>query len=69
MEQRSFLTFRLPPTTNRLTLKLFDISGRMIREIATPAGKSEIKIPLKGINPGIYFLQLGEESKKFLIVK
>jgi hypothetical protein len=66
---KSYLTIRLPPTANHLTLKLFDISGKMIKEIVAPTDKNEIKIPLKGINPGIYFLQLGKETKKFIVAK
>jgi len=31
--------------------------------------KQEVTISLKGINPGIYFLKLGKETKKFLVVK
>jgi len=34
-----------------------------------PTDKSEIKMPLKGMNPGIYFLQLGKETKKFIVAK
>ena len=56
-------------------IKIFDVSGKIIKEIATPASQSrndrviETKISLKGINPGIYFLRFGRETKKFLVVK
>ncbi|MFB0509858.1 MAG: T9SS type A sorting domain-containing protein, partial [bacterium] len=52
-------------------IKIFDVSGKLIREIASPpkADRNDlrIEISLKGINPGIYFLQFGTEIKKFLI--
>jgi YVTN family beta-propeller protein len=55
------------------TIKIFDVSGKMIREIATlpsvTCNDREIKISLKGISPGIYFLKLGKKTKKFLVVK
>ena len=53
------------------TIKIFDVSGKLIKEIASPRndGIGEAKISLKGINPGIYFLRLGKETKKFLVVK
>ena len=74
------------------TIKIFDVSGKLIKEIASPAplskrqfrnnyatsskkvlgrndGIREAKISLKGIKPGIYFLRLGKEPKKFLVVK
>ena len=68
---RSYFTVRISPTANRI--KIFDVSGKMIKEIATTASQSrndkEVKIPLKGISPGIYFLRLGKETQKFLVVK
>ena len=90
------------PNASRLTLKIFDVSGKLVKEIASPAPLSKrqfrnnyatsskkvlgrndrkIEISLKGINPGIYFLQLGtvestlgredptRETKKFLVIK
>ena len=70
---RSFLAIRLPQTANRQTLKIYNVSGKMVREIATPSarndGMGETKISLKGINPGIYFLRLGKQTKKVLVVK
>ncbi|MEO0114768.1 MAG: T9SS type A sorting domain-containing protein [candidate division WOR-3 bacterium] len=54
-------------------LKIFDVSGKLIKEIASPPkadrNDGEVKISLKGINPGIYFLKLGNQTKKFLVVK
>uniref|UniRef100_A0A7C6AAT3 T9SS type A sorting domain-containing protein n=1 Tax=candidate division WOR-3 bacterium TaxID=2052148 RepID=A0A7C6AAT3_UNCW3 len=50
-------------------LKIFDVSGKLIKEVALTGTDQEIKIPLKGIKPGIYFLQLGKETKKFMVVK
>jgi Secretion system C-terminal sorting domain len=82
---RSFLAIRLPLSADRQILKIFDVSGKLVNEIATPtefASQSigtrsalrndrngEIKISLKGISPGIYFLKIGKETKKFLVVK
>ena len=53
------------------TIKIFDVSGKLVKEEVASAQehKQEIRISLKGINPGIYFLRLGKETKKFLVVK
>jgi hypothetical protein len=63
----------LTPNASRPTLKIFDVSGKLIKEAASVSSRNdgirETKISLKGINPGIYFLQLGTEVKKFLVVK
>ena len=32
-------------------------------------GAGDTEISLKGINPGLYFLRFGKETKKFLVVK
>ncbi|MDH5187121.1 MAG: hypothetical protein OEW70_08680 [candidate division WOR-3 bacterium] len=71
-------------------VKIFDVSGKLVKEIASPAPLSKrqfrnnyatsskkvlgrndkrIEISLKGINPGIYFLQFGKTIKKFLVVR
>ncbi len=69
---RSNLAVSLQQTFNQ-NLKIFDISGKLVKEITTSASQSRInsvvKISLKGINPGIYFLRLGKETNKFLVVK
>jgi hypothetical protein len=52
--------------------KIFDVSGKLVKvlDVTSVQGhKQELKISLKGISPGIYFLRLGKETKKFLVVK
>jgi len=49
------------------------VSGKLVKvaDVVTSAQehKEEIKISLKGISPGIYFLRFGTETQKFLVVK
>jgi hypothetical protein len=66
---RSYLAIRTPLTANHSLIKIFDVSGKLVKEIALTGTDQEIKIPLKEINPGIYFIKLGSEVKKFLVVK
>ena len=76
---KSALRVRVPwasftPNASRPLLKIFDVSGKLIKENEilrfTQNDKTgEITISLKGINPGIYFLQLGTKLEKFLVVK
>jgi hypothetical protein len=70
---RSFLAVRLPQTADRQEIKIFDVSGKLIKEIATALPRNdragEIKVSLKEISPGIYFLRLGKETKKFIVAK
>ena len=70
---KSFLAIRLPLTADRQNLKIFDVSGKLVKvmdNVTSPQShKQEVRISLKGINPGIYFLRLGKDTKKFLVVK
>jgi hypothetical protein len=54
-------------------IKIFDVSGKLIKEIATTASQSrndrELLVSLKEINPGIYFLQLGATVRKFQVIR
>ncbi|MEO0093010.1 MAG: T9SS type A sorting domain-containing protein, partial [candidate division WOR-3 bacterium] len=78
---KSVLAIRLPLSADRQAIKIFDVSGTMVREIeilrsaqndrneGITRNDRKIEISLKGINPGIYFLKLGNQTKKFLVVK
>ncbi|MDH5185945.1 MAG: T9SS type A sorting domain-containing protein [candidate division WOR-3 bacterium] len=75
---KTVIRIRIPrasftPNASRPTLKIFDVSGKLIKEVLNSTSaqehKEEIRISLKGIHPGIYFLQIGTEIKKFLIIK
>jgi hypothetical protein len=67
---KSFLAIRLPRTADRQVLKIYDVSGKLINKVtSTQENKEEMRISLKGINTGIYFMQLGTEIRKFLIIE
>ena len=70
---KSFFTVRVPLSADRPILKMFDVSGKLVKEIATakPRNSGMVRISLKGINPGVYFVQLGENktNKKLIITK
>ena len=81
---KTYFTVRLPQTANSSQIRMFDVSGKLVRIIKLNKSKSLIesgvRISLKGINPGFYFLQFGtvestlhpnrvQEVKKFLVVK
>jgi uncharacterized delta-60 repeat protein len=68
---KTVMLVRVPLSVKEI--KIFDVSGKMIKvvdKVTSPQShKQEVRIPLKGINPGIYFLRLGKDTKKFLVVK
>jgi hypothetical protein len=79
---KAVIYIRVPPTfflphqwgeDRRRGIKIFDVSGTMVKVADAVASaqshKQELRISLKGINPGIYFLKLGKETKKFIVAK
>ncbi len=61
-------TIRLPPTADRLILKIYDITGKLIWvEEFNDSGVAEWKIFLRGIKDGVYFLKVGRETEKLII--
>ncbi len=66
-------TVHLSQNTNYSMIKIFDVSGKLVKLVknvtSAQSQKQEMKISLKGINPGIYFLEIGKQVKKLLVVK
>jgi YVTN family beta-propeller protein len=74
---RDVIRVRIPQTLNqvqgdRMVVKIFDVTGKVIRvEELKSSRVNELRVSLKGLSPGIYFLQLNNEliSKKLVITK
>jgi len=74
---KSFFVVRVPSSDKSQMLKMFDVSGKLVKEIGDCLRQprndrtGESRVSLKGISPGIYFLQLNNESetKKLVITK
>lgn len=45
-------------------IKVFDINGKLVREINSDLNNSDIQIDLSGVGKGIYFLELSNGSDK-----
>ena len=64
----SFFVIRCPLPVKEI--KIFDVSGKLIKEIAFSS--KEPKISLKGIKTGVYLLKIKAENKEFtqkLVIK
>jgi hypothetical protein len=69
---KGFLDIHLPKTVDQAMVKIFDVSGKLIKsEELNDLGIREFRISLKGIKPGIYFVQLDNDLiiKKLVITK
>jgi hypothetical protein len=66
---KSYFVIHLSPTIDNQILKIFNVSGELIKE--TRLISSETQITLKEINPGVYFLKLGTDNtiKKLIIAR
>lgn len=72
---RSYFTVHAPSSVSNI--KIYDVSGKVVKEIrdcfssARNNKSTEIRVSLKGINPGVYFIQAGDKiiNKKLVITK
>jgi hypothetical protein len=77
---KSFFVVRIPQTLKQVqgdkcVVKMFDVTGKVVREIDSPSAHNdkvaELRISLDGIKNGVYFIQAGDEiiNKKLVITK
>ena len=59
---KAFFTLRLPHPADHEQIKVFDVTGKIVKEASIKT--QEARISLKGINPGVYFLSLEEQEKR-----
>ena len=64
---KAFFTLRLPQSADREQIKIFDVTGKVVKELES-SGKKELRISLKGIKPGVYFVRIGNEMVKEKLV-
>ena len=71
---KTVIRVRVPLSVKEI--KIIDVSGKVVKEIAASdfqptRNDTELKISLKEINPGIYFLNLGTETiiKKLIVAR
>ncbi len=55
---RNFCTFRFSRPLGHSTIRLFDVAGKQVGEITNKEQSSDLRIPLNGLAPGIYFVQV-----------
>ncbi len=69
---KSFFVARIPSSIKSQMLRMFDVSGKLLKEIDSPSahnGKiAEMRVSLKGIKPGVYFIKVGDEMIKEKLV-
>ncbi len=67
---RELVWLALPePTSEALRVRLFDSAGHMVQEVVLPSGNALHSIPLSGLAPGLYFVQVGQAVKKLVLLK
>jgi hypothetical protein len=64
-----FFTLRLPQSTGREQIKIYDITGKVVKEARSE--RHETRISLDGIKNGVYFVRVRDvlEIKKLVITK
>jgi YVTN family beta-propeller protein len=66
---KSFFIIRSPLNAQSSMLRMYDVSGKIIREIEFK--KPEVKVSLQGIKPGIYIIRMNNQlaSSKLIIMQ
>jgi YVTN family beta-propeller protein len=64
---KAFFTLRLPQSADRSQIKIYDVTGKVVKELES-SGKKELRISLDGIKNGIYFVKVGNEMVKEKLV-
>ena len=66
---KAFFTLRLPQSAERSQVKIFDVTGKIVKEARVKAQAA--RISLEGISPGVYFVQLDNQliRRKLVITK
>jgi hypothetical protein len=63
---KTYFTIRLPQTADRSQVKIFDVSGKIVKEARVKT--QEAIISLDGIKNGVYFVKVGNEMMKEKLV-
>jgi DNA-binding beta-propeller fold protein YncE len=63
---RTFFTLRLPQSADREQIKIYDVTGKLVKEVKSKL--HETRISLDGIKNGIYFIKVGDEIVKEKLV-
>jgi len=63
---KTYFTIRLPLSADHLQIKIFDVTGKLAKEVTLKT--QERRITLDGIKDGVYFVQVGDEMVKEKLV-
>jgi hypothetical protein len=68
---RGFFTIRVPQSADRSEIKIFDVMGKVIKEIATPSARNDniVRVSLEDIKDGVYFIKAGDQTRKIVVNK
>ncbi|MEO0071656.1 MAG: SBBP repeat-containing protein [candidate division WOR-3 bacterium] len=63
---RSAIHLQLP-SLNLKEVKIYDVSGNLVKTVSLSKGENEGTVSLDGMKPGAYFVQIGKERAKFIL--
>jgi hypothetical protein len=73
---KTFFTIHIPQTADRTQIKIFDVTGKMIKEfrylkVDVASAPSTLRVTLDGIKNGVYFVKVGNEMirEKLVVTK
>jgi hypothetical protein len=71
---RNYFTIRLPQSTDRSQIKIFDVTGKVVKEIlplhcVQGQNDNTVRVSLDGVKNGVYFVKVGTINKKIIVTK
>jgi len=63
---KTFFTIRTPQTADRSQIKIFDVTGKVVKEVR--GKRQDTRISLDGVKNGIYFVKVGDDMIKGKLV-
>jgi YVTN family beta-propeller protein len=69
---KTYFTVHIPQTADRSEVKVFDVNGKVVKEILRSAQNDNIvRVSLDGIKNGVYFVKVGNEMirEKLVVTK
>ncbi|MEO0077283.1 MAG: T9SS type A sorting domain-containing protein, partial [candidate division WOR-3 bacterium] len=56
---------------DKMIVSIYDVSGKMVKEIALPRNDQTVRVSLAGINNGVYFVKINDVivKEKLIITK
>lgn len=61
------LDYAIPAGVKNAAVEVYDLMGRLAHKLSVPAGENQFELSVRGLNPGMYFLNLTADGKTLAV--